>query len=100
MCLGSVRLNGSPTSKHTQGRLEVYQDGEWLQVCRNNWDLSLSHRVCEQLGFSSAINTQDRDEAATLGQGNRVVAEVCNEIIHFNPVSSDNFDLGVEQRKN
>ncbi|XP_071804947.1 uncharacterized protein [Asterias amurensis] len=73
---GSVRLNGSPTSKHTQGRLEVYQDGEWLQVCRNNWDLSLSHRVCGQLGFSSAINTQDRDEAATLGQGDRVVAEI------------------------
>ena len=47
------------------GRVEVFYQGKWGKICRNEWDINDVKVVCRQLGFQSAvaefigINTED-----------------------------------------
>ena len=52
MCIGvAVRLVGG--SSYTEGRLEVYYNGEWGTACYYGWRSSNNYVVCRQLGFGT-----------------------------------------------
>lgn len=53
---GELRLaQGALSSPHfTQGRLEVYINGEWGSVCDDFFDLDDANVACRQLGWEGA----------------------------------------------
>uniref|UniRef100_A0A3B3V979 Galectin-3-binding protein A-like n=1 Tax=Poecilia latipinna TaxID=48699 RepID=A0A3B3V979_9TELE len=51
---GDVRLSGS--SSPSEGRVEIYHQGQWGSVCDDDWDLSDAQVVCRQLNFQGAID--------------------------------------------
>ena len=38
-----------------QGRVQMFYNGTWDEVCGNSWDLKDSSVVCRQLGFPGAL---------------------------------------------
>jgi len=48
-----VRLNGA--NIEYGGRVDVFYQGKWGKICRNEWDLNDVKVVCNQLGFKSAL---------------------------------------------
>ena len=48
-----MRLNGADVEYG--GRVEVFYNGQWGRICRNEWDLHDVEVVCRQLGFLSAF---------------------------------------------
>ena len=49
-----VRLAGVDGINYA-GRVEVFYQGKWGKICRDNWDINDVNVVCRQLGFQSAI---------------------------------------------
>ena len=49
-----VRLVGVNGINYT-GRVEVFYNGTWGKICRNEWDIDDVKVVCKQLGFKSAL---------------------------------------------
>ena len=49
---GDVRLTGG--ADELSGRVEVFWNGVWRDVCDDGWDLENAHVVCRQLGYSGA----------------------------------------------
>ena len=56
---GAVRLthNGLTSLDYTSGIVQVYQNGQWTNICRRNtFSLTEAHVLCHQLGYTNALN--------------------------------------------
>lgn len=60
-----VRLaNGA---KESEGRVEIFHDGEWGTVCDDHWDIHDADVVCNMLNYSRALRAPRQ---AFFGRGN------------------------------
>ena len=47
-----IRLMGGRTS--TEGRVEIYYNGEWGTICDRHWDMDDANVACRSLGLPGA----------------------------------------------
>ncbi|XP_078589313.1 scavenger receptor cysteine-rich type 1 protein M130-like [Branchiostoma floridae x Branchiostoma japonicum] len=60
VCTDGIRLVGGILS--SEGRVEVYHDGQWGTVCDDDFDMNDANVVCRLMGYPSA--TEVRNQAA------------------------------------
>uniref|UniRef100_A0A3Q2ZJW7 SRCR domain-containing protein n=1 Tax=Kryptolebias marmoratus TaxID=37003 RepID=A0A3Q2ZJW7_KRYMA len=61
---GFVRLAGG--QNNSEGRVEIFHDGEWGTLCDDSWDINDAQVVCQQLYFPGAKEVLG---SAAFGQG-------------------------------
>ena len=61
---GKIRLVGG--NNETEGRVEIFVEGQWGTVCDDFWDIREATVVCTQLGF---LDAKSAEQAATFGRG-------------------------------
>ncbi|XP_071479262.1 scavenger receptor cysteine-rich domain-containing protein DMBT1-like [Diadema antillarum] len=64
----TVRLVGGESL--TEGRVELYYDGDWSTVCDDNWDIRDAKVVCSMLGY---LGTSRATSGAEFGQGTGLI---------------------------
>ena len=64
---GSVRLAGGSSS--SEGRVEVFYQGQWGTVCDDLWGLSDARVVCRQLGYQDAVRALSGSSEFPSGEG-------------------------------
>uniref|UniRef100_A0A3B1IDN3 SRCR domain-containing protein n=1 Tax=Astyanax mexicanus TaxID=7994 RepID=A0A3B1IDN3_ASTMX len=63
-CKSDIRLvNGTGDCN---GKVEIYQDGQWGTVCDDGWDINDAEVVCRQMGCGRAVSIHS---SAHFGQG-------------------------------
>ncbi|XP_067025673.1 inactive tyrosine-protein kinase 7-like [Acropora muricata] len=69
----AVRLAGVKDIDYA-GRVEVFYEGRWSKICRNEWDIDDAKVVCKQLGFKSAlaefIKVDTKEENVSIAMSN------------------------------
>ncbi|NXU48192.1 HIPL1 protein, partial [Turnix velox] len=59
---GAVRLMEKRDRGRSQGRVEIYINGEWGTVCDDGWSTSAAAVVCRQLGFPYVVRATKKAE--------------------------------------
>ncbi|NXG66543.1 HIPL1 protein, partial [Hemiprocne comata] len=59
---GAVRLVEQQSRSRSQGRVEVYINGEWGTVCDDGWSSAAAAVVCRQLGFPYVVRASKKAE--------------------------------------
>ncbi len=59
-----MRLVGGSVA--SEGRVEIFHDGQWGTICDDRWDLTDANVVCIQLNYPSATTAW---QSAHFGQG-------------------------------
>ena len=56
-----VRLQGQ-SSRNGTGRVEVFYNGKWGEICNHRWDFNDVQVACRQLGYKYAVRTLQGSE--------------------------------------
>ena len=68
-----VRLMGVDGVNYA-GRVEVFYQGKWGKICRDEWDIDDVKVVCRQLGFQTALaeflGMDTKDESISVAMSN------------------------------
>ena len=65
---GAVRLIGGSNS--SEGRVEIYNSGQWGTICDDGWNINDAIVVCKELGFPTALSSFSN---AYFGSGTGVI---------------------------